>query len=159
MCVCVVTPHTSASMQPHRESFHTLSKFNPTVLTLTRFLNTDRKTETHTLFCLQIKHTLWWKISAPWQQPTASLLLRSHEPINGLPSFLSSQWERSILHERLSSLFQRLCGSCSARLIIAKICGCLRGNAELFINTTAVMDANIILLANANTTGDVEMLL
>lgn len=85
-----------------------LTEWNPTVLTLTWALtHTQTRTHTHKL-SFHYYHTfshintrslslsLWWDFSTPWQQPTTSQLLRSHEPIARLPSSITDLWESSV---------------------------------------------------------------
>lgn len=107
-----------------------------------KFYHTCTHTDTHTAnqfrsYLQTDKITLSWNLSAPWQQPTASLLLRKHQPIRGPASFVRDQSERSVFPPSSFHHCSRWgCGA--ARLIIPKISGYLKGNTELFINRAAV---------------------
>lgn len=89
-----VTTHPHQCGHTERESFHTLSKVNPTELTLTRFLNTHRKTDAHTVLSTNQTHTPVKHFSTV---TTANYIFATQKPrANQPPPFVLQQPMRAL---------------------------------------------------------------
>lgn len=150
VCVCVVTQtfiHTDAATA-RQLSHSALGAFNPTVLTMTWNFNTPKHTHihahTHTLLISFIpirRHTGSHWVETFQRRDNSQLHLCYSESTSQSEAPLRSSGTNGsalVFPEQLLSLFQMRLWCGSARLIIPKICGCLGGKTELFINSAAV---------------------